>query len=32
LDRDRINSVKLRNNVSTKIGIIRNSLREQRRR
>jgi hypothetical protein len=32
LDRDRINSVKLRNNVPTKISIIRNSLREQRRR
>ncbi len=29
LNRNHINSVKLRNNVSAKVGIIRNSLREQ---
>jgi hypothetical protein len=29
LDRGLINNIKLRNNVSTKVGIIRNSLRKQ---
>jgi hypothetical protein len=32
LDRHLINNLKLRNNVSAKVGIIRSSLREQRRR